>query len=121
MNLTKSLKRYLQPMVRFAETPRRFTRNSVGHLRVALFLNFLKITCMNHASTKEAQLLAFYKRYSEQLLDQLADAHETIGGLRYYLEINRIELPKHLQPKKKDAAEEKVTKAETILMGFCLN
>lgn len=42
MNLTKSLKRYLQPMVRFAETPRRFTRNSVGHLRVALFFKLPK-------------------------------------------------------------------------------
>lgn len=76
---------------------------------------------MNHASTPEAQLLAFYEQYSEQLLDQLADAHETIGRLRYYLEINNIELPKHLQPKKKDATEEKVTTAETILTGFCLN
>lgn len=45
MNLTKSPKRYLRPMVRSAETPRRFTRNSVGHLRVAFFFNFLKITC----------------------------------------------------------------------------
>lgn len=44
MNLTKSPKRYLRPMVRLAETPRRFTRNSVGHLRAAFF-NFLKITC----------------------------------------------------------------------------
>lgn len=45
MNLTKSSKRYLQPMVRSAETPRRFTRNSVGHLRAAFLFNFLKITC----------------------------------------------------------------------------
>lgn len=45
MNLTKSNKRYLQPMVRSAETPRRFTRNSVGHLRAAFLLYFLIITC----------------------------------------------------------------------------
>lgn len=38
-------KRYLRPMVRSAETPRRFTLNSVGHLRVAIFYNFLNIQC----------------------------------------------------------------------------
>lgn len=39
-----SLKRYLRPMVRSAETPRRLlTVNSVGHLRVASLFNFLKI------------------------------------------------------------------------------
>ncbi len=37
-------KRYLQPMVRSAETPRRLlTFDSVGHLRVAFLFNFLKI------------------------------------------------------------------------------
>ena len=37
-------KRYLRPMVRSAETPRRLlTVNSVGHLRVAFLFNFLKI------------------------------------------------------------------------------
>ncbi len=45
MNLFNTLpKRYLRPMVRSAETPRRLlTVNSVGHLRVAFFFNFLKI------------------------------------------------------------------------------
>lgn len=37
------LKRYLRPMVRSAETPRRFSFDSVGHLRVAFLFNFLKI------------------------------------------------------------------------------
>lgn len=36
-------KRYLRPMVRSAETPRRFTLNSVGHLKAAFLFNFLKI------------------------------------------------------------------------------
>lgn len=45
MNLNKSPKRYLRPMVRSAETPRRFTCNSVGHLRAAFLFNLLKITC----------------------------------------------------------------------------
>lgn len=37
-------KRYLRPMVRSAETPRRLlTFDSVGHLRVAIFCNLLKI------------------------------------------------------------------------------
>lgn len=76
---------------------------------------------MNHASTAEAQLLAFYKRYSEQLLDQLADANETIGGLRYYLEKNNIELPKRLAPKKKEEAKIEVTTAKFRLKDFCLN
>lgn len=35
----------LRPMVRSAETPRRFTLNSVGHLRVAFSFNFLNIKC----------------------------------------------------------------------------
>ncbi len=42
--INKIPKRYLRPMVRSAETPRRFTRNSVGHLRVAFLFNFLKFT-----------------------------------------------------------------------------
>lgn len=42
-HLDKSPKRYLRPMVRSAETPRRFTIYSVGHLRAASFFNFLKI------------------------------------------------------------------------------
>lgn len=42
--LNKSPKRYLRPMVRSAETPRRLlTVNSVGHLRAAFLFNFLKI------------------------------------------------------------------------------
>lgn len=121
MNQTNNSQTHLRPMVRVAETPRRVHMNKRRTPKGRFFNNFLNYSCMNHASTTEAQLLAFYKRYSEQLLDQLANAHETIGGLRYYLEINNIELPKHLQPKKKDAAEEKVTTAETILKGFCLN
>ena len=40
---TTSPNRYLRPMVRSAETPRRFTFYSVGHLRAASFFNFLKI------------------------------------------------------------------------------
>lgn len=45
MNQIKQFpKRYLRPMVRSAETPRRLlTLNSVGHLRVAFLFNFLKI------------------------------------------------------------------------------
>lgn len=36
--------RYLRPMVRSAETPRRLlTVNSVGHLRAAFLFNLLKI------------------------------------------------------------------------------
>lgn len=35
--------KYLRPKVRSAETPRRFSFDSVGHLRVAIFNNFLKI------------------------------------------------------------------------------
>ncbi len=42
--LSNSPKRYLRPMVRSAETPRRLlTVNSVGHLRAAFLFNFLKI------------------------------------------------------------------------------
>lgn len=42
--LSNSLKRYLRPMVRSAETPRRLlTVNSVGHLRAAFLFNLLKI------------------------------------------------------------------------------
>lgn len=44
--LNKSHKRYLRPMVRSAETPRRLlTLNSVGHLRAAFLFNLLKIQC----------------------------------------------------------------------------
>lgn len=39
-------KRYLRPMVRSAETPRRLlTLKSVGHLRVAFLLNLLNFQC----------------------------------------------------------------------------
>lgn len=42
-SLDKFPKRYLRPMVRSAETPRRLlTLKSVGHLRVAFLFNFLK-------------------------------------------------------------------------------
>lgn len=44
--LDKFPKRYLRPMVRSAETPRRLlTVNSVGHLRAAFLFNLLKINC----------------------------------------------------------------------------
>ena len=44
--LTITFLRYLRPMVRSAETPRRFfTFDSVGHLRVAFFFKFLNIKC----------------------------------------------------------------------------
>lgn len=44
--LSNSPKRYLRPMVRSAETPRRLiTLNSVGHLRAAFLFNLLKIQC----------------------------------------------------------------------------
>lgn len=47
MNPSKiSPKRYMRPMVRSAETPRRLsTVNSVGHLRAAFLFNLLKINC----------------------------------------------------------------------------
>lgn len=46
MNNSKNpFEKYLQPMERSAETPRRFTCNSVGLLTVAFLFNFLKITC----------------------------------------------------------------------------
>lgn len=108
-------------MVRVAETPRRVHMNKRRTPKGRFFNNFLNYSCMNNASKTEAQLLAFYKRYSEQLLDQLADAHKTIGGLRYYLEINNIELPKHLAPKKKEETKIEVTTAKSILKNFCLN
>ena len=39
-------KRYLRPMVRSAETPRRLlTLKSVGHLRVVFLFNFLNFQC----------------------------------------------------------------------------
>lgn len=44
--LDKSLKRYLRPMVRSAETPRRLlTLKSVGHLRAAFLFNLLNFQC----------------------------------------------------------------------------
>ena len=44
--LNKFPKRYLRPMVRSAETPRRLlTLKSVGHLRVAFLFNFLNFQC----------------------------------------------------------------------------
>lgn len=48
--LTTYPKRYLRPMVRSAETPRRLlTVNSVGHLRVAFLFNLLKINSYEHS------------------------------------------------------------------------
>lgn len=44
--LDKSPKRYLRPMVRSAETPRRLlTLKSVGHLRAAFLFNLLNFQC----------------------------------------------------------------------------
>ena len=37
------------------------------------------------AQMTDAQLVAYYKQYADQLLDQLIKAHETIGELRYDL------------------------------------
>ena len=51
--------------------------------------------------TADAQTIAFYKRYTKELLERLAEAHEQIGGLQYYLEKNGIDLPRHLAEKKK--------------------
>lgn len=42
-SLNKSSQKYLRPKMRSAETPRRFTYNSVGHLRAAFLFNLLKI------------------------------------------------------------------------------
>lgn len=44
--LDKFPKRYLRPMVRSAETPRRLlTLKSVGHLRAAFLFNLLNFQC----------------------------------------------------------------------------
>lgn len=44
--LNKFPNRYLRPMVRSAETPRRLlTLKSVGHLRAASFFNLLNFQC----------------------------------------------------------------------------
>jgi len=44
--LDESPKRYLRPMVRSAETPRRLlTLKSVGHLRAAFLFNLLNFQC----------------------------------------------------------------------------
>lgn len=50
--------------------------------------------------TADAQTIAFYKRYTKELLERLTEAHKQIGGLRYYLEENGIEVPSHLAEKK---------------------
>ena len=50
--------------------------------------------------TADAQTIAFYKRYTKELLERLTEAHEQIGGLQYYLEKNGIDLPRHLAEKK---------------------
>lgn len=50
--------------------------------------------------TADAQTIAFYKRYTEELMERLSKAYEQIGGLQYYLEKNDIELPENLVEKK---------------------
>lgn len=54
--------------------------------------------------TADAQTIAFYKRYTKELLERLAEAHEQIGGLQYYLEKNGIDLPRHLAEKSHNTA-----------------
>lgn len=75
--------------------------------------------------TADAQTIAFYKRYTKELLERLVEAHEQIGGLQYYLEKNGIELPSHLAEKKRSAAAMTVALAKInpkILLGnFSLN
>lgn len=54
---SNSRKRYLRPKVRSAETPRRLlTVNSVGHLRVAIFYNLLKINSYEPLNQRSAVL-----------------------------------------------------------------
>lgn len=48
---------------------------------------------------------AYYQSYVKTLTERLAEAHETIGRLRYHLERNGIELPEHLAEKKRMAGE----------------
>ena len=71
--------------------------------------------------TAEAQTIAFYKRYTEQLLDQLAKAHEKIGGLQYHLEQNGIEVPSHLAEKKRLSAVIANINPKIFLSDFSLN
>lgn len=71
--------------------------------------------------TAEAQTIAFYKRYTEQLLEQLAKAHEKIGGLQYHLERNGIEVPSHLAEKKRQSAILAKVNPKIFLGDFSLN
>lgn len=71
--------------------------------------------------TADAQTIAFYKRYTEQLLDQLAKAHEKIGGLQYHLERNGIEVPSHLAEKKRLSEVLAKVNPKVFLGDFSLN
>lgn len=75
--------------------------------------------------TADAQTIAFYKRYTKELLERLAEAHEQIGGLQYYLEKNGIDLPRHLAEKKNHNTAMAVALAKVnpkiLLGGFSLN
>lgn len=75
--------------------------------------------------TADAQTIAFYKRYTEELMERLTKAYEQIGGLQYYLDKNGIELPRHLAEKKSHTAATVMALAKInpkILLGdFSLN
>lgn len=75
--------------------------------------------------TADAQTIAFYKRYTKELLERLAEAHEQIGGLQYYLEKNGIDLPRYLAEKKSHNTAMAVAPAKVnpkiLLGGFLLN
>ncbi len=73
----------------------------------------------------DAQIIAFYKRYTEDLMERLSKAYEQIGGLQYYLDKNGIELPRHLAEKKDHVSAMVVALAkinpEILLGDFSLN
>lgn len=73
----------------------------------------------------DAQIIAFYKRYTEDLMERLSKAYEQIGGLQYYLEKNGIDLPRHLAEKKSHNTAMAVALAKVnpkiLLGGFSLN
>ena len=75
--------------------------------------------------TQANDVAAFYQRYIKTLTERLAEAHETIGRLRYHLERNGIELPEHLTEKKRAVAGVVVTLGKInpkILLGdYSLN
>lgn len=75
--------------------------------------------------TADAQTIAFYKRYTEELTERLSKAYELIGGLQYYLDKYGIELPRHLAEKKSHNAAMFVAltkiNPKTLLGDFSLN